>query len=97
MLSRDYSLVLESTTFCSLVSLPVSEGATFLGIGATHSCEVLCGFWDLNPAPLEGQSVLLTVELLLQPKKGNFYQLLPLNNSNEETHKPTLSCPGILG
>lgn len=65
MLSQDYSLVLESTTICALVSLPVSEGARLLGIGATKSCEVLCGFWEQNLAPLEGQSEeLLTVELL---------------------------------
>lgn len=30
--------------------------------GVKDSCELLCGFWELNPGPLEGKSVLLTAE-----------------------------------
>ena len=33
----------------------------------TDDCEPPCGCWDLNSGPLEGQSVLLTIELSLQP------------------------------
>lgn len=65
MLSGDYSLVLGEHILCISVFACICEGARFLGIGATKSCEVLCGFWELNLAPLEGASEeLLTVELL---------------------------------
>jgi hypothetical protein len=30
-------------------------------------CEPLCGCWHLNSEPLEGQPVLLTMELSFQP------------------------------
>ena len=32
-------------------------------------CEPPCGCWDLNSGPLEEQSVLLTTEPRLQPRK----------------------------
>lgn len=41
------------------------------GTGVTHSCELSCRCWELNPASLEGQTVLLTVELSLQPPGGD--------------------------
>jgi hypothetical protein len=31
-----------------------------------HSCEPLCGFWELNSGPLKEQSVPLAAELCLQ-------------------------------
>lgn len=34
-----------------------------------NGCELPCGFWELNPAPLEELSVLLTAEPSLQPPK----------------------------
>jgi hypothetical protein len=34
----------------------------------TDGCELLCGYWELNAGPLEGQSVLLTTEPSLQHK-----------------------------
>ena len=35
----------------------------------TDSCELSCGFWDLNLGPLEEQPVLLTTEPSLQPRQ----------------------------
>jgi hypothetical protein len=32
------------------------------GTGVTDNCELLCGCWELNSAPLEEQPVLLTAE-----------------------------------
>ncbi|XP_050003558.1 adiponectin receptor protein 1 [Alexandromys fortis] len=37
--------------------------------GSSDSCELPCGCWELNPGPLEEQSVLLTTEPSLQPHK----------------------------
>ncbi|KAL6074356.1 hypothetical protein STEG23_012106, partial [Scotinomys teguina] len=42
------------------------------GTGVTDSCELPCGFWDLNPGPLEEQPVLLTAEPSLQPPETCF-------------------------
>ena len=39
------------------------------GTGVTDSCELPYGCWELNPGPLEEQSVLLTAEPFLQPQK----------------------------
>ena len=36
----------------------------------TDSCEPPCGCWDLNSGPLEEQSVLLTTEPSLQPRRS---------------------------
>ena len=33
-----------------------------LKLGVTDSCELLCGFWELNTVPLEEQSVAKTAE-----------------------------------
>jgi hypothetical protein len=43
------------------------------GIGSPEtriidSCELPCGYWELNPGLLEEQPVLLTAETSLQPK-----------------------------
>ena len=35
--------------------------------GSSDSCELPYGCWELNPGPLEEQSVLLTTEPSLQP------------------------------
>ena len=48
------------------------EGVGSTGTGVTDSCELLCGCWELNPAPLKEQPVLLTAEPSLQPPKGSF-------------------------
>ena len=37
------------------------------GTGVTDRCELSCGCWELNPGPLEEQSMLLTTEPSLQP------------------------------
>jgi hypothetical protein len=34
----------------------------YVGPGVTYSCKPLCECWELNPDPLEEQSVLLTAE-----------------------------------
>jgi hypothetical protein len=36
------------------------EGVRFPGTGVADSCERLCGCWESNPGPQEGQSVFLT-------------------------------------
>jgi hypothetical protein len=33
-----------------------------LGTGVIDGCELPCGFWELDPGPLEEQPVLLTTE-----------------------------------
>lgn len=38
-----------------------------LGIGVTHSYELLCGYWVLNLKSLEEQSLLSTAEPSIQP------------------------------
>ena len=38
-----------------------------LELDFSDSCELLCECWELNPGPLEEQSVLLTTEPSLQP------------------------------
>lgn len=35
------------------------------GMGVTDSCELLCGYWELKPGPLEEQQALLTDALSL--------------------------------
>ena len=42
------------------------------GTGVTDSCELPHGFWELNPGPLEEQSVLLTTKQSLQTSGLNF-------------------------
>ena len=42
------------------------EGIGSPGTGVTDSCELPCGCWELNPGPLEEQSVLLTTGPSLQ-------------------------------
>jgi hypothetical protein len=44
----------------------------------TDGCEPPCGCWELNSAPLEEQSVLLTSEPSLQPQDASllFYFVL---------------------
>lgn len=37
-----------------------------LRTGANDCCEVLCGYWDPNPGPLEVKPVLLTTSPSLQ-------------------------------
>ena len=38
------------------------ESVRFSGSGVTDSCQLLCGCWELNLDPLEGQLVLLTTD-----------------------------------
>lgn len=44
-----------------------------LGTGVTDSCELPCGYWELNPSPLEEQPVPLTTEPSFQPLNFYFY------------------------
>jgi hypothetical protein len=37
------------------------------GSGVKDKCEPSCGCWELNPGPLEEQTVLLAAEASLQP------------------------------
>ena len=39
------------------------------GTGITDGCKLLCGYWEVNPGPLE-QLVLFTTEPSLQPEKN---------------------------
>ena len=43
------------------------EGVGSPGTGVTDNCVVPCGYWELNPSPLQEQSVFLTSETSLQP------------------------------
>jgi hypothetical protein len=45
----------------------VCEGVKCPGTGATDSCELPCGYWELNLDPLEEHPVLLTTKPSLQP------------------------------
>ena len=51
----------------------VLPACTSLGleVGATDSCKLPCGCWELNLAPLEEQPVLLTTKPSLQAKHIN--------------------------
>jgi hypothetical protein len=55
-LQRPFTCILCALVFCVHVYL-----------GVIDSCELLCGCWDLNPDPLEEQSVPLTTEPSFQP------------------------------
>ena len=47
--------------------------------GGTNSFELTCGYWELNPGPLEEQPVLLTSEQSLQPPSlGLYFHVLAL-------------------
>jgi hypothetical protein len=51
------------------------------GTGVTDSCELPCGYWELNPVCPEEQTVILTTEPSLQPLtlkilKNSFFLLL---------------------
>jgi hypothetical protein len=50
-------------------ALPVAviRGLRSLGTEVIDTCELPCGFSELNPGPLEEQPVLLTAESSLQP------------------------------
>lgn len=45
-----------------LVPEEAREGFGSLPIGVTDSCELPCGFWELNPEPIDEQTVLLPTE-----------------------------------
>jgi hypothetical protein len=51
--------------FCMHVCL--HEGVRSPGAGATVSCELPCGCWELNLGPLQEEPVLLTAEPSFQP------------------------------
>jgi hypothetical protein len=53
---------------CSFLQTPQKGASDFIIAG----CEPPCGCWDLNSGPLEEQSVLLTAEPSLQPRKMHF-------------------------
>lgn len=39
------------------------EGVRSPGREVTDSCELTCGYWELNPGPLKEQPVLLTADI----------------------------------
>jgi hypothetical protein len=45
-------------------------------LGVTDSCELPCGYWDLNPGPLEELPVPSTAEPSLQSQVFAFFELL---------------------
>ena len=50
---------------CALVlclHVCLRKGVRYAGTGVIDSCELPCGCWELNPGPLEEQSLLLTTE-----------------------------------
>ena len=70
-----------ASIFCIHACLWEIARSSETGIGVTDSCELPCGFWELNPSPLEEQPVLLTAEPSLQPSilsfksENNFFLL----------------------
>lgn len=48
------------------------EGRRSLGTVVTDSCGLPCGYWGLNPGPLEELPLLLTANLSLQPSISFF-------------------------
>ena len=50
-----------------LHDIGLCEGARYPGIVVTGSCQLPCGCWELNPGPLEEQSVMLTAKPSSQP------------------------------
>ena len=51
---------------CASPNSYLCEGVRSPGTGVTDNCELPCGYWELNPGPLEEQAVLLTAEPSLQ-------------------------------
>ena len=66
----NFLFILCTLVFCLHVCL--CKGVQSHGTGATDSCKLPCGCWDLNPGPLEEQPVLLTTEPSLQLQKELF-------------------------
>jgi hypothetical protein len=56
-----------------LLSVEAQRGIESLDTGVSDSCELPCGFWELNPGPQEKQTVLLIDGLSLQPLVIMFY------------------------
>ena len=55
---------------CALVfglQVCLCESVGSPGTGVTDSCELPCGYWELNLGPLEEQLEFLTAEPSLQP------------------------------
>jgi hypothetical protein len=52
-------------TMCSWYQCRPEQGIRSPGTGVTDSCDLPCGFWELNP--LEEHPVLLATEPSLQP------------------------------
>lgn len=47
---------------CVLGTQKSKESVRFTGTGGINVCELLCGCWKMNPAPLQEQEVLLTTK-----------------------------------
>jgi hypothetical protein len=45
------------------------EGVRYSATGVIVICELPCGYWGMNPGPLEEQPIFLTAEPSLQPLK----------------------------
>ena len=54
-------------------------------LGVTDSCELPCGCWELNPGPLEKQSMLRSTEPSLQPS-------LVFSSTEERPKKYNMEC-----
>ena len=53
-------------TVCIQCGRRPEEDVKFPATGVTDDSELSCGYWELNPGPLEEQFLLLTTEPLLQ-------------------------------
>jgi hypothetical protein len=51
----------------------VGVGVRSSGTGVADSCELPCGYWQLNPGPLEEQPVLLPLSQLSSPHFHFFF------------------------
>jgi hypothetical protein len=52
------------------------EGMGSTRTGVSGSCELLCGYWELNPGSVEEHPVLLTTEPSLQPPPVHFLVMI---------------------
>ena len=73
------SVYLKKYLFLSYVHLCFDHGSQVPGTGITDSCELPCGcgYWELNPGPLEEQSVFNQETISAARHGASLYIVLP--------------------
>lgn len=72
----------------ALCSWRSEEGARSPRTVVTDGCEPLCGFWEMNPGPLQVQEMLLSTELSLFSPNYQFEK-----KKVSCVNKPGTQCP----